>query len=309
MGAPLNWKNAAQGDVVALKQLAYWNGPGQGLELIDTPDGVVLVSQTCDLVQTSTKHRVLVAPAVRSSGDELGQVKKGRKPLLVLVGSGRDLVADLERVTSIPRAVLSQVTVVDQTCGQQSGNEAAELAARIGRVFSRFAFPDEVHTALKRLIRKVADGYTKDTSFAAVLSRLNEFRVGCDDWSQPHRHLTIYAIVDSDFLPPVDARSDDWVWSADSVTGITRGARPEELSIETLSSLILANGVAENDSALVELWEWWGVALHSGWLDTCDEQVSSIRLEVISASELTYETYMSSEAIDFSTLSFASEGD
>lgn len=304
----LEWSAAAQGDIVELSRLGYWSEvEGGKVEYFDTPDGVVLVSQTCDLVQTATKDRVLVAPIVACSPAEISQIKKGQRPLRILVGSSLNRVADLERVTSVSRAALAGLKVLDRTSNEQSGKEAAQLAARIGRGFSRFAFPNEVHEALRKLQRKVSDGYSKQTKFATILGRVEEFRVACSDWNRPGRNLVVYVLVPSDFLPPADMKPDDWVWSTQNVTGSRSGMRPQDLDLEMLSDLILQNTVADNDSALVELWRWWGEALSKGWLGHSDDQVSSIELEVVSMAEFSYETYVETEALDFSTLSLASE--
>lgn len=234
------------------------------------------------------------------------EVVRGRKPLLILVGSRKNFVADLEQITSISRAALSTTKIIDRTCGEQSGKAASELAARIGRAFLRFAFPDEVHHSLKKLHKKVYDGYTKNTQFAAVLALIEEFRIACNDWGQKDRNLTVYVIVPSLYLPPVDMRPDDWTWSAESVSGIQRGTRAQDLSLERISHLIMENAATGNDSALVELWALWGEALRSGCLNYSDSEVSSIQLEVLSTSELSYEAYTASEPLDFSALSLTS---
>ena len=55
-------------------------------EQVETPNGVVLMSQTCDLVQD--RERVLVAPVSAVSTSVMSAVRKGAKPLLIPVGGG-----------------------------------------------------------------------------------------------------------------------------------------------------------------------------------------------------------------------------
>lgn len=308
--ATMDWSAAAQGDIVELGRIGYWSGdPEGGVEYLDTPHGVVLISQTCDLVQVGTKSRVLVAPLVACTKAELSEIRKGQRPLRVLVGSTLDRVADLERMTTIPRNTLSGARVLDRTLKEQSGKAAGELAARIGRAFSRFAFPNGVHETFRKLQRKITEGYTRQSQFAAVLKRVEEFRVECDDWNRPGRELMISVIVPADYLPPADTKPDNWTWSAQTVTGARNSVRPEQLDLESISALILQNATAENDSALVELWNLWGERLRAGWLEQTDDEVVSITLEVVSAAEFTYERYVGSVPLDFSTLSLTDTPD
>ncbi|GFK19180.1 hypothetical protein [Corynebacterium glutamicum] len=305
-GEILDWKKAAQGDVIEIDYISYWDDSPDSLERVDTPYGVVLISQTCDLVW-DTKERVLVAPVKRPSDEELSHIRKGKKPLDILVGEDGKSVANLERVISVPKTILNGKRILDITSKDVSGKAASELAARIGRGFSRFAFPDGVHESLRKLQKKVTEGYRKNTHFASTLQLLDEFRVACDDWNAVQRNLEIFIIVPTDFLPPADVVSDDWSWSKHSVNGMKAYTSPEHLDLEEVSRLILVNQEAENESAVVFLWNLWGERLYSNYLTYRDEDVASIELEVISAAELTYERYVQSEALDFSTLSLSFE--
>ncbi|NVC25306.1 hypothetical protein E7Z53_17955 [Kocuria salina] len=177
------------------------------------------------------------------------------------------------------------------------------MAARIGRAFSRFAFPDEVHSVLAKLQKKVVDSYTKNTNFAEILARIDEIRVACSDWDSPGRDMTIYAIVPSDLLPAADTKSRDWTWSTDNVAGLNRSEKSTQLALERISELILVNFKEENESALVELWRIWQDAMQAQYLAKTDEHVASIELQVVSGSDLTYDLYVESEVLDFSTLS------
>ncbi|WP_272027787.1 hypothetical protein [Kocuria rosea] len=177
------------------------------------------------------------------------------------------------------------------------------MAARIGRAFSRFAFPDEVHSALAKLQKKVVESYTKKTSFAELLARIEEIRVACSDWDAPGRDMTIYAIVPSDLLPAADTKPEDWTWSIDNVADLNRSEQPKQLTLERISELILVNFEAQNESALVELWRVWQNSMQDQYLAKTDEHVASIDFQVVSGSDLTYDLYVESEVLDFSTLS------
>ena len=77
--------NLRQGDVVGLRLLSL-SGTGMVPELVPTPEGVAILSQTCDVVQPS-KARCLVAPVVVGASN--GALSSARKGLFTEVsGSG-----------------------------------------------------------------------------------------------------------------------------------------------------------------------------------------------------------------------------
>lgn len=299
----LNWAEATQGDILKLDSLWYASGPNGEMVEHPTPDGVVLLSQTCDLVRGRDEDRILVAPVQRPSKQEQSAVRKGRKPMLVLVGSARDRVAEMGRVVSLPRAMLHDCALIERTCSQQSGRDAAELASRITRALGRFAFPDGVHESLRRFQRKILDSYDKSTKFARALHVVDEFRLECSDWSSDHKELTLYAIVDAECLPAADLKSSGWEWGVESVAGLKVQERPEQLALERISELIEVNAQARNDSALVELWRLWQDIIQRDLLSAPVEDVELIDFVVVSGDDLRYSDYLKTQPLDFSTLS------
>ena len=115
--------------------------------------------------------------------------------------------------------------------------------------------------------------------------------------------MTIYAIVPSDLLPAADTKPEDWTWSIDNVADLNRSEQPKQLTLERISELILVNFEAQNESALVELWRVWQNSMQDQYLAKTDEHVASIDFQVVSGSDLTYDLYVESEVLDFSTLS------
>jgi hypothetical protein len=299
LGDPVDWEAAAQGDVLAVDHLVYWAGDEH--ERLETPHGVALLSQTCDLVQD--RERVIIAPVSESSPGEMSQVMKGMKPLLLAVDSAPNHVVNLERMISVPRALLSNTIVLHHSVQERSGEEADRLSARIGRGLYRFAFPNEVHDALRKMKNKIVNGYTKDTSLARVLHVIDEFRISCVDWEAPGRDLAITAVVPDEYLPHADARPDGWKWSTSTVSGLKNGEAPATTSLERISELILENVATENDGALVMLWELWITNLSDAVVPDPTAEVASVTMEVMSDAEYTYKQHKASETLDFSVLS------
>lgn len=306
----LEWSTACQGDIVELSSLPCIGADGQ-LASIDTPYGVCLMSQTCNLVRVSEGARVLVAPVKTLAGQEWSNVKRGRKPLLVIVGADPDehKVADVERLISLPRQMLDGRLVVDRSCTSPSGRSASLFASRLARAFSRFAFPDEIHPVFSRFQRKIVDTYGKQSSFARVLKVIEEFRVSCESWEAEEIELTVHCIVPSNWLPPADEMDASWEWSVQTVNGAKRNEQPKDLSLERLSHLIVANQAVGNFGALVTLWRLWEEHIQHSYFtlqgegsDRCT--VSSTFFSVVSTTEFTFDMYVASEALDFSTLTF-----
>lgn len=304
LGEPLDWIAAAQGDTIALDHLSYWAGEGAEHERVETPHGVVLMSQTCDLVQD--RDRVLVAPVAEVTTAVMSAVRKGTKPLLVPVGSEPNHVADLEHVTSVPRAAISGAIVLTHAVQERSGEAADRLSARIGRGLHRFAFPDAVHESLSKMKKKIVEWYEKSTALATVLRFVDEFRISCQDWESSGRHISITAVVPEEYLPAADARDSSWRWGVATVTDLKNGEMPATIALERVSQLLLNNIDAENDAAVVALWETWMDALARAVLPAATAEVASITLSVMSDVEYSYKLLKSSETLDFSVLSDSS---
>ena len=151
--------------------------------------------------------------------------------------------------------------------------------------------------------KKIAEGYSKNTSFAAVLRLIDEFRISCPAWEAAKRDLVITAVVPEEYLPPADTREESWEWGAGTVTGLKNGERPATTAIERVTQLILGNVHAENDAALVALWELWVGKLSEAVLPGPTAEVASIIVQASSDVEYTYKQHKASETLDFSVLS------
>ncbi|WNM27360.1 hypothetical protein RN607_14345 [Demequina capsici] len=300
----LVWASAAQGDILAFSEVHFLEGPSGPPEKYLPEVGIALMSQTCDLVRGRPEDRVLIAP-VRHALDaaEWSAIKRGQKPLLVLVGENLDLVAEVDRMVSVPRSRLGDTQVIDRTCTKQSGKDAALLAARIARALSRFAFPDLVHQALRRLQKKIQLGYGKTTFFAQTLEVIDEFRVASAGWENPASDLTLYAIIGAEALPDAASAPRGWVWQPSTVAGLKPSEHPDHIKLERVSELIVINIDARNDAALVHLWQKWQELLQVECLGPDSSDSASVELVVVSGDDLRYSEFVSTQPLDFSTLS------
>ena len=80
---------------------------GPGIQALTVEyDGLVVVSQTCDVVRTCTdRHFIEVSPLIRVQKDEAERAAKGYLPSRGPIAVSLDLVADLDRTMTVEKAI------------------------------------------------------------------------------------------------------------------------------------------------------------------------------------------------------------
>lgn len=184
-----------QGDILATTSIAI------GAEQQETPFGVAVISQTCDLVRLDRHPNVVVARVVELDEDSARDAERGRTARWTpLVGAPGRLFADLNAVGSISKAAAAEVAVT-HCIPDESWDDQRELAQRIGRWFSRLALPDNVVPWLSPLQRLVMDRANKPTSaMGRALDSITQFRIHSKFWSAPY-DLTLYLVIAPGELP------------------------------------------------------------------------------------------------------------
>ncbi len=298
--------NLRQGDVVGLKRLSL-SGTHDTSEIVDTPGGVAILSQTCDVVQPS-KTRCLVAPVIVNPSDgTLSSARKGQKPLhLYLESSSAEpsrCLANMEYAVSIPNLNLVGLPITARYVELASGPAARTVAARVGRAFSRFPFPDEVYPAFSRLRRQAQDKAGSAGNFGRVLDRVEDLRVSADQWSRPGRNLTLYIVVVEELLIAHDDVDPNWFWSSTRVRGLQCAEPNTGLSLDRVSELILKNLDADK-SSLAHLWRLFGEIVQAKLLSPMlSDEVPTFEVVVLSDSEMTLRQYQRTESLDLEVLS------
>lgn len=302
--------NLRQGDVVGLQHLSLSGTDGTS-EIVDTLGGVVILSQTCDVVQPS-KTRCLVAPViVNPSAGELSSARKGQKPLhLYLESSSAEpsrCLADMEKAVSIPNSSLLGLPITARYVDLASGPAARTVAWRVGRAFSRFPFPDEVYPAFSSLRKQAQDKAGSAGNFGRVLDHVEDLRVNADQWSRPGRKLTLYIVVAEELLIAHDDVDPNWSWSSTRVKGL-RSAEPQTgFSLDRVSELILKN-VGADMSSLANLWRLFGEIVKTRLLSPMlSDEVATFEVVVLSDSEMTFRQYQRTESLDLEVLSDSSD--
>lgn len=187
-----------------------WTAANPGLESSDieliesTVDGVVVVSQTCDLVRSAVERPfVEVAPLVSMESARIEEVRRLRRPRYAYVPAvaGRGLVADLDRIMTVEKTI---VMTWERTPGWSSDAESRALVEALARKRLRPAFPDdfvEFVSPLKNLLTKRAQ---KKSVEGQAVDALIEIRVDADPgWDADRVEVMLW------FLRPEDAELGD----------------------------------------------------------------------------------------------------
>ncbi|MCY4200044.1 MAG: hypothetical protein OXF31_09590 [Gammaproteobacteria bacterium] len=162
-------------------------------------EGVVILTQTCDVVRSyENRPFVEVAPLVRLDDAMVEQVRRLQRPAFAYVKcmARERLVADLDRVMTVEKAVVASWTRIS---GWNTDAEGREFARAIARKRSRFAFPNDFVFAAARFRRRVMDKHNRNTVEGSHLRALSEIRIrGEPSWSDDVVDLTIWFIKERD---------------------------------------------------------------------------------------------------------------
>ncbi|MER6313605.1 hypothetical protein ABT237_07520 [Streptomyces sp. NPDC001581] len=298
-----------QADILKTEQIPCL-GPAGEAAWWPTPDGVVIISQTCDVVR-DTKEYLQVAPLVRLTGNTARQAAKGAMPGYVLVPEA-DAFADLDHVATVSKQHLAML--VPQR-GVASTQDLRLFGMRVGRRFSRFAFPDAVSEWLQPLKGLVIDKAGRATSaLGRVLDeQVESLRLECSpSWDEgaPYE-LTLLVVVKPGLLPVLDEKQpapsaspnlSRWLWDAEGAL-----LRKPVVIAEKIDTVTPSTSVGDR----LWLWECFAESLAA----TCRPPASAppeiadavngreISAEVATAREVVYERILRSEEIDLEHLS------
>ncbi len=160
--------------------------------------GFMVLTQTCDLVRDcDPRPFIQVSPLVEIDDTELANVRKGRilKYAFIPGLAAKRLVADLDRVMTLEKAVLRDVTRVP---GCLSDGDSRQLTLSLSRKTTRFAFPDDFVEFAQKLTDRLRKKHGKISEEGAGLQALREIRVRADDWNAGNVELMFWFIREED---------------------------------------------------------------------------------------------------------------
>jgi hypothetical protein len=158
--------------------------------------GLVLISQTCDIVRDSLTHPlVLVAALVELDEQRAVEARAGKRARYAHVpGAGRNLFADLDYVMTIEKALLLPGM---RTRGCRTPDELRAFGRAVGLRFSRFPFPDDVTASLAPLRARLTRRRRSQTDEGRAIRVLQEIRASATpSWDAAEFDVTLL------FMPP-----------------------------------------------------------------------------------------------------------
>lgn len=181
----------------------------QGLmSLAEDAPGIMIVSQTCDLVRSSANRPfVQVCPLVPVDPDMLDNVKRGRQARFVYVAAleGSGLVADLEQILTVEKAVIAAAAESRLAVGADTA-EARRIGQALANKLARTAFPDAFTEAVSRMRDEIVRKHDKTSPMGAFLRGVLEIRVRAEpNWSAAEAEIELLFVFERTTNIPPDA--------------------------------------------------------------------------------------------------------
>jgi hypothetical protein len=153
-------------------------------EVLSPVTGLVVVSQSCDIVRACSKSEcVEVCQLILVEDDGTFEAVRKRRRLRYAYVPGladRRLVADLEKTMTVEKAVVAGWSRIE---GCRTDRERATFAEALSRKRGRFAFPDKFNDGLRRFKDRLKRAEGKKTPEGDLLAALDEIRVQASpDW-------------------------------------------------------------------------------------------------------------------------------
>ncbi len=176
-------------------------------DLVEDPvPGLVIVTQTCDIVRSS-KNRpfIQVSPLNETDPETMPRIKKEMIPRYLFIPTLEQdlLVGDLDRIMTVEKAVVASWK---RTPGCRTHIEEVRLRKHISRKFGRKAFPDSFTSWFRPFVERIRKKHSKNSEEGKILRKLREIRVRAEpSWTAPKPAVFLYFIIASD-----DETKLDW---------------------------------------------------------------------------------------------------
>lgn len=208
--------------------------------LFDEVEGLVMLSQTCDIVRNCRQRPFLeVAPLIPVSATMLEEIRRLKRPGFAYVPAMADksMVADLDRTMTIEKALARGWKRIE---GCSTDTERRDFAFALSRKRSRFAFPDDFQEAIAGFQDHLAEKVFKQSDEGAHIRALSEIRVrAAPSWDAQEVYLAFWFVKETD---PQDAGTVDWSsWIEEWMKLINKQARfrldpPTALRLEGMTA-------------------------------------------------------------------------
>ena len=142
--------------------------------------GVVVISQTCDLIRSAADRSYAQIAALRTVEKSfLKEVQRGFRPRFAFIPGleAYSLVADLDAIMTVEKSVLTGIAKEYFVRGLSDDTQVRDFAECISRRFSRFAFPDDFAAAVGPLQAYIRAKHNKQSDDGHMLRAIREIRV------------------------------------------------------------------------------------------------------------------------------------
>jgi hypothetical protein len=279
-------KSYRQGDVLEDLAAVVVVGPtGEAVE-VAAPLGVVVVSQTCDVV-LANRLSVQLAQRVRLGDREASEARDGKRPRYVhLPQIGDRDFADLDVAMTVSK---SHISGLRRRPGVLTDKEVRRFAGAVARKYGRFPFPDNVTPWLRPLEDVVSSRVRKPNSpEGRVLEEVVELRVeSASGWGSGPFQLTLCVIVKPGVLPTFqndelpDLPEGLGLWLYGGSGNLVRG------------SAQIAERLLRTTDPTERYWLW--MAIGDAWAVRCSPPADSTETVLAAVSDLTAEVLTADE--------------
>lgn len=286
-------RDPRQGDHLPDVKRLYAAGPDGAPVERPTPNGVVLLTQCCDLARGGSGDP-LAAAVVELDDTSARNARSGRMPRYAPVDQlGGNWFVDFGQTGTL----VHEAAIVSERDPVRSTFERTLLAGRVSRRLSRFAYPDEVQPFLQRLRKKIRQkAGSAESPLGQCLGRVQTIRVeNYVGWDSPAPwSLTVVFVLREGELP--------------SFTGQREVDDPDTASAElnALASQIAASPPGSH--GLDVLWDQLADKLVEDAMTAADPRVVQEAVaEVLEEGEYSYFRFRRSADIDVDDLSDAAD--
>lgn len=159
--------------------------------------GFAILTQTCDLVRRCDDRPFAhVSPLVEVDAERLNEIRRGYRPNYAFIPgtAGRRLVAALDRVMTVEKAVIADWTRCD---GARNDDDERRLRLALMRNCGRVAFPDDFGSLTAKLRRRMSRKHDGRIDEGRALRALREIRVrAAPSWLTDQIEIAFWFIRD-----------------------------------------------------------------------------------------------------------------
>ncbi len=284
----------AHGDLPTTAYGRDYAAPGKVSSLSEVaPNGVAVLTPTCDFVPRSGRDRpyVAVAPLVGLEEPEFSEARRGRHLRYVHLPSYEDgrYFADLDRISTIETGVL---LIYSRSASLTNDRERSDFARALARKFGRFAFPDDLQLSMKKWRDHVISKHNKPNSPEGVLyQKAVDVRLSVDgEWFDDKITVTVKVLFPPGFLPIPDPNVAATIGAVQRVNAMKAPAIAQKLY----------DGVADLQAGALMC-----ERLQELWADRCEPtgSIQSIEFELLGTDDMTVDVYLASQSFDLEFLS------